>query len=158
MKKRFLLIAFLPLFAFPQSDRETCETLTRINNLLQEKHYRPKKVDDSLSVYVFKTFIKALDEDNRLFIEPEIAALKKHQYQIDNYTLDKNCSFINEFYAAYNKAIARYSAIIESIKNETFPYDSNEKIQFSKKIRIIETTLLILESFYKFGFLGFLGF
>lgn len=133
MIKKFLLIAFLPVFTFAQSEKEACETLTKINNLLQEQHYKPKVVDDSLSVYVFRTFLKALDEDNRLFIEPEINELKKHQYKIDDYLLDKNCAFLDDFYIAYNKTVARYSSIIEDIKKEPFPFSSLEKIQFSKK-------------------------
>ncbi len=133
MKKQFLLIAFLPLFTFAQSDKATCETLTRINNLLQEQHYRPKAVDDSLSVYVFKTFLEVLDEENRLFLEPEINELKKHQYTIDNSLLEKDCSFVNDFYLAYNKAINRYATIIESIKAEPFLFSSDEKVIFSKK-------------------------
>ena len=132
MKKQFLLIALLPLFTFAQSDKVTCETLTRINNLIQDQHYRPKAVDDSLSVYVFNSFLNTLDEDNRLFIEPEINELKKHQYNIDDYLLEENCSFVNEFYVAYNKAINRYSAIIETIKKEPFPFSSNDIIHFSK--------------------------
>lgn len=142
-------MVLLPFFAFSQSDKETCKTLARINSLLQDLHYRPKAVDDSLSVYVFDTFLATLDEDNRIFIGPEIRKLKKHQYKIDDYLRENDCSFINEFYLTYNKAVERYGAIIESIRTEPFAYSSNEKIQFSKEAFPHAETEAELKHLYK---------
>ena len=116
-----------------QNEKEACETLSKINTLIQEQHYKPKAVDDSLSVYVFKAFLKELDEDNRLFTEIEINTLKKHLYKIDDAILQKDCVFLNEFYTVYNGAILRYKTILEALKKEPFPFSSIEKIEFSKK-------------------------
>lgn len=133
MKKILLLVAFLPAFVFGQTDKDPCETLTRINLLVQQQHYRPKPVDDSLSVYVFDAFLKKLDDDNRLFTEIEINNLKKHKLKLDDYIRDGNCDFLNDFYKAYNTAVERYSTTIAAIKKEPFIYKSPETIQFSKK-------------------------
>ena len=83
MKIILLLIILLPTIAFGQADKNPCETLTQINFLIQQQHYKPKAVDDSLSVYVFDTFLSELDDDNRLFTEIEITTLKKHKLKID---------------------------------------------------------------------------
>jgi carboxyl-terminal processing protease len=132
--KRFLItIAFFPLFLFGQSERNPCETLSRINTLIQENHYRPKPVDDSLSVYVFKTFLSQLDEENRLFTEPEVKALQKHELKIDDYLANNDCRFLDDFYTAYSKTVARYKTLLASIKNEPFPLSSAEKVYFSRE-------------------------
>ena len=131
MKKILLLL--LPILSFAQSEKNPCETLTKINSIIQGQHYKPKKVDDSLSVYVFDAFLKELDEDNRLFTEIEIKNLKKHQLKIDNYLVENNCDFIKEFYTAYNLAIERYKTSIETIKKEPFAFSSTETIEFSVK-------------------------
>ena len=123
----------LPLLALSQKEKNPCETLASINKLIQENHYHPKPIDDSLSVYVFKTFLSRLDEENRLFISPEINELKKHKYQIDDYINVHDCSFLHDFYTAYSKSITRYSAIIASLKKENFSFSSDEKVVFSKK-------------------------
>ena len=123
----------LPLLVLSQKEKNPCETLSSINALIQENHYRPKPIDDSLSVYVFKTFLNRLDEENRLFITPEINEIKKHEYQIDDYIKAHDCNFLHDFYLSYSKSVARYAAIIASIKSEDFPFSSNEKIVFSKK-------------------------
>jgi carboxyl-terminal processing protease len=133
LRKIVLLVVALPLFSFGQTDKDPCETLTRINLLIQLQHYKPKPIDDSLSVYVFDTFLEELDSDNRLFTEIEINALKQHQYKIDDYLKDSNCEFLTDFYKAYNTSLERYRRIIESIKSESFAFSSPESIQFSKK-------------------------
>ncbi|MGC4039528.1 MAG: S41 family peptidase [Flavobacterium sp.] len=133
MKKLFFL-ALLPLFSFGQTDEDPCATLTRINFMIQQQHYRPKPVDDSLSVYVFDTFLKKLDDDNRLFTQVEINSLNKYKLKLDDYILEGKCDFLNDFYKAYNAAVGRYSALVDAIKKEPFPFKSNETIQFSKKV------------------------
>ena len=133
MKKQFFLLSLFPLLLFAQNEKEACETLSKINALIQSKHYKPKAVDDSLSIYVYDTFLNTLDEDNRLFTEIEINSLQKHKLKIDDYILQKNCDFLNEFHSVYNGAIQRYKNTIEVIKEEPFSFSSPEYIEFSKK-------------------------
>lgn len=131
--KKILLLLIFPFFCFAQSEKNTCETLTKINSIIQEQHYKPKPVDDSLSVYVFDTFLKTLDEDRRLFTEIDVTKLKKNKFKIDDFLKEKNCNFLDEFYTIYTNAVNRYKSQIETIKKEPFAFSSNENIEFSKK-------------------------
>ncbi|MFY8010003.1 MAG: hypothetical protein ACOVNW_09890, partial [Flavobacterium sp.] len=133
MTKSLLAALVFPFFLFGQTEKNPCETVAKINKLIQDFHYKPKPIDDSLSVYVFKTFLSRLDEDNRLFIAPEIKALEKHQYQIDDYLNNNNCTFLADFYSAYTKTTERYKRLLEAIKKEPFPLSSSEQVQFSRK-------------------------
>jgi carboxyl-terminal processing protease len=133
LKKLAFLVVALPVFAFGQTDKNPCETLTRINMIVQQQHYRPKAIDDSLSVYVFDEFLKKLDGDNRLFTEVEIKDLRTHKLKIDDYIRDQNCEFLIDFFKAYNTAVGRYSITIDALKKEPFAFKSTETIQFSKK-------------------------
>ncbi len=127
-----LLLFFLSSFCFAQSDSISCETLSKITKLIKEKHLQPKPIDDSLSVYVFKTFLENLDENNSLFLTSDIVDLNKHKFKIDNYINNQNCDFIDSFYDSYKKVIVRNSKIIETILKEPFSYSSKEFIQFYK--------------------------
>lgn len=118
---------------FSQSNASACYTLQRMNELVQKMHYRPKPVDDSLSVYVFNDFLSKLDSDNRLFLDSEIKKLEIHKFKIDDYIKENNCSFLTDFFIQYNKALNRYSTIISKLKKEPFPLSSKEQMQFSKK-------------------------
>lgn len=133
LKKAFLLLIVFPLISFGQTDKNPCETLTRINLLIQLQHYKPKPIDDSLSVYVFDAFLKELDNDNRLFTEIEINTLKKHKYKIDDYLREYNCAFLTDFYKSYTASVERYRTLIESIKSEPFAFKTSDSIMFSKK-------------------------
>lgn len=133
MIKSLLAVLFFPCMLLGQTEKNPCETLSKINSLIQNFHYKPKPIDDSLSVYVFKTFLSRLDEDNRLFIAPEIEILEKYQYQIDDNINNNNCAFLDDFYAAYTKTTDRYNRLLEAIKKEPFPLSSSEQVQFSSK-------------------------
>lgn len=139
----------LPVLLFGQAEKNPCETLIRINLLIQQHHYKPKPVDDSLSVYVFEDFLHNLDDDNRLFTEIEINNLKKHKFKIDNYINEGNCDFLADFYKAYSDAVLRYSSIIETIKKEPFALKSNETLQFSKKAFPYVKDVAELKALYK---------
>lgn len=130
-----LLILFLSITSslFAQADKNPCETLLRINYLIQQQHYKAKALNDSLSSNVFELFLKKLDDDNRLFTEIEINYLKKHKFQIDDYIRNENCNFLADFYQIYTYSVERYAGIIETIKKEPFEFKSSEKMQFSKK-------------------------
>lgn len=132
---RFYLyfLLFVSSVAFSQSDANPCETLGRIEKLIKYQHYKSKPIDDSLSAYVHRVFLLKLDEDSRLFIQPEIDQLSKHKFKIDDYLNEKNCAFLEEYYASYTNAVNRYEKIIDGIISSPFAYKRNDTIQFSKE-------------------------
>ena len=132
MRKIIILILF-PLLGFSQSEKKFCETLAQVNKLILENHFKPKSINDSLSAYVFETFLENLDSNNSLFLASDINELKKHKFKIDNYINSNKCDFINEFYKIYSKAFDRNKQIISAITSEPITYSSNEIIKFSKK-------------------------
>jgi carboxyl-terminal processing protease len=131
LKKSHFLLFFLTSILFSQNNKSACETLDRINKTIRYQHYRSKPIDDSLSVYVFNRIISNLDEDNRLFLEDEVTSLKRHQYLIDDYISSKRCDFLDDIFITYNKAVVRYSKIVNAISNSSFEFKSNDTIQFS---------------------------
>ena len=131
---RFLItVGLFPLFLLGQTEKNPCKTLSRINTLIQENHYKPKPVDDSLSVYVFDTFMDQLDANRNLFTQIEYQKLAQHRLQLDNYIVQKNCSFMNDFVSAYQLALKRKKKILDKIQKEAFDYNTNDTVKFSKK-------------------------
>jgi carboxyl-terminal processing protease len=131
--RKIILFILFPILGISQNDKNPCATLSQINKLIQENHYNPKPINDSLSVYVFNSFLENLDQNNSLFLNSDINELKKHKFKIDNYINDKNCSFLDDFYKSYSKAFARNQSIIAAIIQEPIAYSSDETIQFTKK-------------------------
>ena len=118
---------------FGQKNAATCETLSKINTLLQREHYHPKPVDDSLSVYVFDTFIDGLDPDRNLFTKIEYEKLSQYRLKIDDAILTKDCSFFTDFVSLYQSALQRRKAVIDKVEKLPFDYYSNDSVKFSKK-------------------------
>jgi len=133
MKKISLLLLLTTYSLFSQNSAKTCELLSKINALIQREHYQPKPVDDSLSVYVFDTFIDGLDGNRNLFTKIEYEKLCKHRLQLDNYILQNDCSFMNDFVSMYQMALERKKKILEKIQNEVLDYNTKDTVKFSKK-------------------------
>jgi carboxyl-terminal processing protease len=104
-----------------------------MNALIQREHYHPKPVDDSLSVYVFDTFIDNLDGNRNLFTKIEYKNLCKHRLLLDNYILQNDCSFMNDFVSIYQFALERKKKSLEKIQNEVMDYNTKDTVKFSKK-------------------------
>ena len=71
MKKYLLLFFLISAMSYGQNDNATCVILSKINTVFQTKHYSPKKINDSLSVYIFDNFIDEIDNNHALFTKSE---------------------------------------------------------------------------------------
>ena len=132
--RKFSLLFFLTSFSLlGQNSATTCEKLSKINALIQREHFHPKPIDDSLSVYVFDTFIDGLDANRNLFTKLEYEKLCKHRLQLDNYILQNDCSFMNDFVSMYQFALERKKKILEKIRIEVLDYNGKDTVKFSKK-------------------------
>lgn len=133
MKKISLILLLTTFSLLGQNSAKTCEILSKINTLVQQEHFKPKPVDDSLSVYVFDTFIDGLDGNRNLFTKVEYQNLRKHRLLLDNYILQNDCSFMNDFVSLYQSALERKKKTLEKIQNEVLNYSTNDSVKFSKK-------------------------
>jgi carboxyl-terminal processing protease len=132
--RKFSLVLLLATFSlFGQNSAKTCELLSKINSLIQHEHFHPKPVDDSLSVFVFDTFMDDLDGNRNLFTKTEYEKLCKHRLLLDNYILQEDCSFMKEFVSVYQFALERKKKSLEKIQNEVLDYTAKDTVKFSKK-------------------------
>lgn len=132
MKYFSIILYFITFTLFAQNNAKACDLFEKINTLLQREHFRPKPIDDSLSVYVFDTFIDGLDSNRNLFTQLEYQNLAQHRLKIDDYILNKNCQFIDDFTATYVHSLNRKNAILEKLQTENLNYNSNDSVRFSK--------------------------
>lgn len=133
LKKLLFTLLLSPVLLVAQSEPNPCVTLTRINDMLQKMHYKPKPMDDSLSVFVYTNFLTKLDENNRLFTEVDLAKFKDFKYQIDDFIANKDCSFLDVMHQSYTQVVNRYVQAITNLNTENFPSTSPENIVLSRK-------------------------
>ena len=130
MKKLFLLF-IIPLSFFGQAESDPCVTLKNINKVIQENHYRPKALNDSLSNFVFTTFIETIDPNNKLFLKNEITNLSAYKYKVDDFINSENCSFLEDIYSVFLAAIERKKQIYIEFETELTHFEYPEPIYFS---------------------------
>lgn len=119
---------------FGQNSATTCEKLSKINALIQREHVNPKPVDDSLSVFVFDSFIDKMDPSRNIFLKSEYDILsKKYRLNIDDLLKRNDCSIITEISSVYKKDLLRNKAILEKINREPIDYELKDTIRFYKK-------------------------
>lgn len=119
--------------SFAQDNGKSCDVLQKINTLIQREHYSPKPIDDSLSVYVFETFLSGLDENKNIFLKSEYEYLSKYKFKLDDYLRANDCSFFADFATTYKNALERSKTAIEKIQKQKFDYNSNDTIRFTRK-------------------------
>ena len=136
MKKNqylLLLISLFPCFVLAQNTDIACKKITKIHEIIIKHHYKPKAVNDSLSVAIYENFLNTLDEDKFYFTSVEATKLSKHKLLIDNYILDKNFAFLDEFFITYKNALKRQLTLIKAIESEPFSFNTKDTIFFTRK-------------------------
>ena len=133
MKRILLALLVFPNFIAAQNSTEICETIAKVSAVIQRNHYQPKPIDDSLSVFVFETFLDGLDSGRNLFSRQDYELLSKHRLLVDNYITTENCHFLDDFIMTYKNALERKKKVLQKLQNEPFNYTSKDSIRFSKK-------------------------
>ncbi|WP_177229079.1 carboxy terminal-processing peptidase [Pustulibacterium marinum] len=101
-----------------------------MNKVIQEFHYAPKTVDDSLSNYVFVSYLHKLDEDDLILTKPDLDSLQKHRYQLDDYLTNQDCSFFEEFYSVYKKRLNDTKNILSEINVTQLDYSGKDSLHY----------------------------
>ena len=134
MKKITLVFLFSTFSLFAQNSDTSCDILFKINKLLQQEHFSPKPVNDSLSAYVFDELLNDLDPSRNIFLKTQADSLSnKYQLQLDDLILSKDCSFISDIKKEYKNALLRNKSILEKINGETIDFSTKDTIRFKQR-------------------------
>lgn len=82
---------------------------------LQQHHYAPRKLDDSLSIKVYKQFLIAININGLYFSKEDAAVLNNHQFKIDDYLPSESTNFFAEISSFLEAQLEDY---LQFLKNE----------------------------------------
>lgn len=134
MKKITFVLLFSTFSLFAQNSNSNCDILLKINNLLQQEHFSPKPVNDSLSAYVFAELLNDLDPSRNIFLKSQADSLShKYRLQLDDLILNKDCSFLDDIKKEYKKSLLRNKTVLEKLDKEIIDYNTKDTIRFQKK-------------------------
>ncbi|REG99681.1 S41 family peptidase [Flavobacterium aquicola] len=134
MKKITLALLFCSFSLSAQNSGANCEILLKINRLLQNEHYSPKPVNDSLSAYVFDELLNDLDPARNIFLKSQADSLSsKYRLQLDDLILKDDCSFLDDIKSEYKKSLLRNKVILEKLNAQTIDFKIKDTIRFKEK-------------------------
>lgn len=92
-----------------------------VTNSLNNLHYNPKQLDDSLSAHVFDLYLKRLDISKRFLLQEDVKALSAYRFSIDDAFQDGSM----EFFELSNQIITRRIDEAQQYANEILaqPFD-----------------------------------
>ena len=102
--------------------------LSIVGNLLEEQHYSPKTINDAFSKQVFKKYLEDLDADKSLFLQTDLAALKKYETSIDDEIHGADIKFAPAVKLIYDKRITDIMALYKDILSKPFDFSQNESV------------------------------
>jgi carboxyl-terminal processing protease len=105
------------------------ELLMNIGFILEQKHYSPKKIDDSFSQLVFKNYLDDLDSDKDILLASDIAALQKYATTIDDEIHGAPMQFFPAITAIYKQRLQEASQFYKTILLKPFDFTVDEKVQ-----------------------------
>lgn len=132
MLKKLTLIAFTFIISLShaQEDAVFCKQINALNRRVQEFHFRPKPLDDTLSKAVFKLFLDRLDENKQFFQQSDLLLFQSDEFQFDDAIASNDCSFIEKYSATLQQRIEASKNYIATLKKETLDYSGKDTLYF----------------------------
>ena len=113
-----------------------------ISYFMQQGHFSPKAIDDSLSEELHGTFLEMLDGQKRYFLKKDIAQFDRYKYALDDELRSFKTDFFEVVYERYlqrrNEAELFYSDLLKT----PFDYSKIEKIDLDYEAQENPTSLL----------------
>lgn len=138
MKKNYLAIAFtillgavlwsfMPNKEQPKPQKEA-NLMSLLMYVLNNAHYAPTAINDSLSEEVFDKFIEITDPNKRFFLQSDIEEFKMYRDLIDNEIENKSFDFFTLVYNRLNQRTKESEKIYKELLDKPFDYTIDEKI------------------------------
>lgn len=103
--------------------------LVSLGKVLQEQHYSPKVINDRFSEKIWKEYLHQLDPIKNIFLESDIAALKRYEHRIDDELAGREAfDFLPAVAALYQKRLAAAMQTDSSICTAPLHFNVHEQI------------------------------
>ena len=106
------------------------QLLAAIGNILEQKHYSPRNIDDSFSKKIFTKYLSSLDGDKDIFLKPDIQSLGKYETTIDDEIHGTvPLQFFPSAITIYKQRLKEAGGIYKDVLSKPFNFSVNEEVQ-----------------------------
>ena len=105
--------------------------LHNIGEMLSQIHYSPKKIDDNFSKEIFKKYLsEKIDQQKNIFLQSDIAQLKKYETKLDDEILGGPVEFVPAVSDIYKKRILESEQYYKESLSKPFEFTKDESVNF----------------------------
>lgn len=104
-----------------------------VGEILAQGHYSPKDINDDFSQKVFDKYFEELDPDKNIFLQSDIASLKKYATRIDDEIKGAPVEFFLEASKIFNKRSEEATAVYKELLSKPFDFTANESVVTDSK-------------------------
>jgi carboxyl-terminal processing protease len=102
--------------------------LKSVMKAINEAHFSPLNVDDSLSNRVYNKILTNLDYEKKFFTQQDIDMLKKYQYSIDDEIKDGSLEFFEKLNEIFSKRIDNAESYYKELLAKPFDFSKKEEV------------------------------
>lgn len=111
------------------NDKREALILQGVLNFINVVHYEVKPIDDSLSTYVYDTYLKSVDSGKRFLTASEVSTLEKYKLQIDDQINATTFEFFDASVVLIDAAYKRSRTIYDEVIKMPIDFNASESIQ-----------------------------
>jgi carboxyl-terminal processing protease len=116
---------------YGQDKSGICQKALILTRTFENNHYKPRTLDDSLSVEIFYRFLTLSDPDGLIFTSEDVNSLSDYKYRLDDLIKSGSCEFLDEFKKYYIHRLIQDDSIIASILSIPLNYNEKDSISFN---------------------------
>lgn len=102
--------------------------LATVGAILEGEHYSPQIINDAFSKKVFKKYLEELDPDKNLFLQTDVASLKKFETMLDDEIHGADIKFEPAVSNIYDKRLNESIALYKDILAKPFDFSTEESV------------------------------
>lgn len=140
MKRNYIAILFsiilgAALWSFMPSQKNTpnpnkeAELIELLMFVLENGHYAPIELNDSISQDIYKNFIEIVDPNKRFFLQSDIDDFKMYETLIDNELYRRRFDFFDLVYERSQQRAKEVEEIYQEVLSKPFDYTIDEEIE-----------------------------
>jgi carboxyl-terminal processing protease len=96
--------------------------------MLSQAHYSPQNINDAFSKKVFKKFINELDQEKNMYLQTDMAELKKYETKIDDEIKGSPVEFFLAAGKTFNARMEEASVMCKEILAKPFDFTIDEDV------------------------------
>lgn len=104
------------------------EILKLVGEMLSQAHYSPQQINDAFSKKIFTKFLGDMDPEKTMYLQADIAALKKYETRVDDEIKGAPVEFFIEAGKLFNKRMEEASVIYHDILSRPFDFSADEEV------------------------------